>query len=122
MVCHTMKKAELVFSVLLVPVDYVMLIFAGILTYIFRTQFLSAFRPVLFELNLPFERYLALVLLVSLFFIVCYALSGLYSLRTTRSVVEEFFRIAIASSAGLMAVIIYIFIGRSLFDSRFLVL
>ncbi|MFH1769145.1 MAG: sugar transferase [Parcubacteria group bacterium] len=117
-----MKKGELVFSVLSVPVDYFMLILAGIATYMLRTRFLDVLRPVQFELNLPFERYIILVLIVSLIFIAVYALSGLYNLRSTRSVIEEFFRIIIASSAGIMAVIVYIFLSQELFDSRFLVL
>ncbi|OGN29135.1 MAG: hypothetical protein A3A33_02635 [Candidatus Yanofskybacteria bacterium RIFCSPLOWO2_01_FULL_49_25] len=117
-----MKKAELTFSVLLVPVDYLMLIIAGVVTYLLRTRILSAFRPVLFQFNLPFERYLALTIGVSFLFILAFALSGLYALRSTRSVIEEFFRVAIASSAGIMAIIVYIFLQQSLFDSRFLVL
>lgn len=116
-----MKRSELTFSVLLVPVDFLMLVAAGILTYLLRTQILDAIRPVQFEFTLPFSRFLIIVLAVSLLFIIAYALSGLYSLRSTRSVVEEFVRIAIASSAGIMTVIIYIFLSQELFDSRFLV-
>jgi len=117
-----MKKSELIFNVVLVPVDFAMLISAGITTYFLRTQILSVFRPVLFEFNLPLEKYFLLVLAVSAVFIITYAISGLYSLRSTRSVIEEFFKVAIASSAGIMAVIIYIFLSRELFDSRFLVI
>src|SRR3989344_3188369 len=116
-----MKRAELTFSVLLVPVDYLMLVAAGILTYLLRTQILDAIRPVQFEFTLPFNRFLILVFAVSVLFIIAYALSGLYTLRSTRSVVEEFIRISIASSAGIMTVIIYIFLSQELFDSRFLV-
>lgn len=117
-----MKKGELIFSALLLPVDFVMLVLAGIATYFLRTQILSAFRPVLFRLNLPFEKYLFWVFVISLFFIASYAISGLYNLRSTRSTVGEFFRVAVASSAGIMAVIIYIFLRQELFNSRFLVL
>ena len=117
-----MKKGELVFSALLLPVDFVMLLAAGIATYFLRTRILSAFRPVLFQFNLPFERYFILVLAVSLLFIASYAVSGLYSLRSTRSAIGEFSRIAVASSAGIMVVIIYIFLRQELFNSRFLVL
>src|SRR3989344_4177159 len=116
-----MKKGELIFSVLLVPVDFVMLLLAGMATYALRTQILDVYRPVQFSFNLPFERYLAIVIVVALLFLGAYALSGLYSLRTTRSVIEEFFKIAIASSAGIMAIILYIFLRQELFYSRFLV-
>ncbi len=117
-----MKKGELVFSALLLPVDFVMLLAAGIATYFLRTRILSAFRPVLFQFNLPFEKYFILVLSVSLLFIASYAISGLYNLRSTRGAISEFSRIVVASSAGIMVVIIYIFLRQELFNSRFLVL
>lgn len=117
-----MKKAELVFSGLLLPVDFVMLIVAGIVTYFLRTQILLAFRPVLFQFNLPFDKYFFLVLTVSIIFVAAYGVSGLYSLSSTRSTIEEFFRVVVASSAGTMAVIVYIFLRQSLFNSRFLIL
>ncbi|MBI4160417.1 MAG: sugar transferase [Candidatus Yanofskybacteria bacterium] len=117
-----MKRSELIFSVLLLPVDFVMLMLAGIATYFLRTKLLSAFRPVLFEFNLPFEKYSLLALAVAGIFIVVYAISGLYSLKSTRSTIEEFFKVLVASSAGIMAVIVYIFLRQELFDSRFLVL
>ncbi len=117
-----MKKGELIFSALLLPVDLAMLVLAGVTTYFLRTKILSSFRPVLFEFNLPFERYLLLVFAVSVIFIVAYAVSGLYSLYSTRHTITEFFRVIVASSAAIMAVIVFIFLRQELFNSRFLVL
>jgi exopolysaccharide biosynthesis polyprenyl glycosylphosphotransferase len=117
-----MKKGELIFSALLLPVDFLMLLVAGIATYFLRTRILNAFRPVLFEFNLPFEKYFLLVVFVSLIFLIAYAVSGLYSLQSTRKTITEFFRVVIASSASIMVVIIYIFLQQTLFNSRFLVL
>ena len=117
-----MKKGELVFSALLLPVDFVMLLAAGIATYFLRTRILSAFRPVLFEFDLPFSEYFALVVVVSLVFIAAYAVSGLYNLRSTRGALEEFSRVVVASSAGIMSVIVFVFLRQELFNSRFLVL
>src|SRR3989344_4252218 len=117
-----MKKSELFFNVLRLPVDFLMLALAGISTYFFRTELLSAFRPVLFEFNLPFAKYVYLVLLVSLIFVASFAVSGLYSLKTRRGVFDELLKIIVASSAGIMIVIIYIFLRQELFDSRFLVM
>jgi len=99
-----------------------MLIVAGITTYFLRIKIISAFRPVLFEFNLPFLRYFYLVVFVSLVFVGAYAISGLYSLKTRRGLMEEFSKILVASSAGIMMVIVYIFLRQELFDSRFLVL
>jgi len=117
-----MKKSELFFNVLRLPVDFVMLVAAGISTYFLRTEILSAFRPVLFEFNLPFYRYFYLAVFVSLVFIASYAISGLYSLKVRRGFFDEFLKITTASLAGIMIVIIYIFLRQELFDSRFLVL
>lgn len=117
-----MKKSELIFSVLLLPVDFVMLAAAGISTYFLRVKILSNFRPVLFEFNLPFQKYLLLVFGVSLIFIIAYAVAGLYTLASTRKTITELSRVALASSAAIMAVIIYIFLRAELFNSRFLVL
>lgn len=117
-----MKRSELILSTALVPLDFVMLLLAGVATYLIRTQILDAFRPVQFAFRLPFERYFLSVILVACIFIIAYAFAGLYSLRTTRRFIEEIFRVAFASSAGLMAVIVFIFLRAELFDSRFLVL
>ena len=99
-----------------------MLVLAGISTYFLRTEILSAFRPVLFEFRLPFDKYFYLVLFVSLIFVTSYAVSGLYSLKIRRGFFDELLKIIVASSAGIMIIIIYIFLRQELFDSRFLVL
>src|SRR3989344_9338624 len=117
-----MKRSELILNVALLPVDFVMLFLAGIVTYLVRTRILDALRPVQFGFHLPFERYIIFVIISAIIFVIAYAFSGLYRLRTTRRLIEELIRVSIASSAGLMAVIIYIFLRAELFDSRFLVL
>lgn len=98
-----------------------MLLAAGLATYLLRTEILDAFRPVLFEFNLPLEKYFLLVVGTSLILLTAYAISGLYSLKA-RGIVEEFFRILIASSAGIMGIIVFIFLRQELFNSRFLIL
>ena len=117
-----MKKSELYFNVLRLPVDFLMLIIAGISTYFLRTEILSAFRPALFEFNLPLAKYFYLVLFVSFIFVASYVVSGLYSLKIRRGLFDELLKIIVASSAGTMIIIIYIFLRQELFDSRFLVL
>ena len=117
-----MKRSDLFFNVIRVPVDFGMLLVAGAATYLLRTQIISAFRPVLFEVELPFIRYFILVLLASIPFIVAYAISGLYIVRPRSSMLDEFLKVIIGSSAGIMAIIVYIFLQQSLFNSRFLVM
>src|SRR3990167_10050827 len=114
-----MKKADLFFIFFRLPMDFLMLLVAGATTYIFRTEILRTFRPVLFEFNLPLIKYLYLVIFVSVLFIVSYAISGLYSMRVRMGITEEFSKILVASSAAIMAIIIYIFLRQELFNSRF---
>src|SRR3989344_6819842 len=117
-----MKKADLFFNVLRLPVDFLMLMTAGVVTYLLRTRILDTFRPVLFEFNLPFDKYLFLVVGVSMLFIISYAIAGLYSMKGRVGKMQELGQIMIASSAGIMLVIIYIFLQQTLFNSRFLVM
>ncbi len=118
-----MKKAELTFSAILVPLDFVMLIVAAIAAYFLRiSSYVSDIRPVLFDENLPLSDYIILALYIIPFWILFFAISGLYKLKITRHVVEEFFKVGIASSAGLMAIIVYMFFRGEAFDSRFIIL
>lgn len=117
-----MKKADLFFNVLRLPLDFVMLLAAGATTYIFRTEILRTFRPVLFEFNLPLVEYLYLVVFVSALFILSYTISGLYSMKVRMGIAEEFSKVLVASSAAIMTIIVYIFLRQELFNSRFLVM
>ncbi len=117
-----MKKSDLFFNVLRLPVDFMMLLIAGIVTYLLRTRIISSFRPAFFEFNLPLLEYSYLVFFVSFVFLCVYAISGLYQMKVRRSVADEFFKIVLASSAGIMMIIVYIFLRQELFNSRFLVL
>ena len=117
-----MRKSTLFFNVLRLPVDFLMLLTAGLATYLLRTELLSAFRPVLFEFNLPLLKYTYLVIFVSLLFLGAFAISGLYSMKSRLGIGEELSKILVASSSGIMIVIVYIFLRQELFDSRFLVL
>lgn len=117
-----MKKSELVFSAILVPIDFMMLVLAGLAAYDLRTGFLSRFKPVEFTLNLPFERYWPLVVAVALGFVFVYAFAGLYRLQVRRGLINEVTRILIASSAAVMLLIVFLFLRQELFDSRFLII
>lgn len=116
-----MKKGDLFFNVLKLPVDFIMLLAAGATTYLLRTRIFAVFRPVLFEFNLPLAKYIYLVFFVSFLFLGVYAVSGLYSMKR-RGVAEEFLKVFVASSAAVMMIIVYIFLRQELFNSRFLVL
>ena len=118
-----MKKSELFFTSILVPLDFLMLLGAGLLSYYLRTSsWVVQRRPVLFHLNLPFNEYIALVIGVSIFMLIIFTLIGLYKIKPVRKLLEDFFKIIIGLSAGMMTLVLYIFLRQELFDSRFLLL
>jgi len=116
-----MKKSELFFSFLLVPLDYLMIVLAGFVAYYIRfADVVTKIRPAIFELD--FVKYFQAVLIVGVIWLIVFAFAGLYNIREARKVVREFYRVTLACSTGLMVVVILIFLRRELFDSRFIVL
>lgn len=116
-----MKRAELFFSFLLVPLDFTMIVLAGISAYFIRyADFFQELRPVVFDL--PLAPYLRAVFIVAMLWIIIFALSGLYSIRSARRLVKELYRVVLACSTGFMLIVVLIFVRRELFDSRFIVL
>lgn len=118
-----MKKSELIFSALLVPVDFLMFLVAGIAAYFIRiSPLIAQWRPVLFALNLPFQRYFILLIVVAVFGVLVFAVSGLYNITTRKKLFKEFFQIVIAVSATILAIILYVFLTSTAFESRFIIL
>lgn len=116
-----MKRSELFFSFLLVPLDFVMIVLAGITAYYIRfSRFTTEIRPAIFDLS--FGSYIKIVIIIALLWLVIFALAGLYNIRSARKIVKECYRVILACSTGLMAIVILIFLRRELFDSRFIVL
>jgi len=116
-----MKRSELYFSFILVPLDFLMIILAAISAYSLRfTQLATDIRPVIF--SLPFGEYLQVVLLINILWIIIFALAGLYNIRSARRLIKEVYRVILACSTGLVLIVILIFFFRELFSSRFIVL
>jgi exopolysaccharide biosynthesis polyprenyl glycosylphosphotransferase len=117
---QAMKRIDLAFAALFVPLDYLMLLLAGTAAYALRfAPVFTAFRPVTFELS--FSEFLALVLPIAAIYILVFSLSGLYNIRP-RSIPGEAVRVIVASAASIAVVLAIAFFSRELFDSRFIVL
>ena len=116
-----MKKAELIFGAILLPVDYILLVAAGCTAYFlrFQTSF-TQLPPALYAI--PFQQYLFMASATAFLWAVIFALYGLYTMRGTRRIVEEVRRVFSACSAGLLLIIIIFFFQRDLFSSRFIIL
>jgi exopolysaccharide biosynthesis polyprenyl glycosylphosphotransferase len=116
-----MKKFELFFTFLQLPLDYLLLCLAGFTAYNLRfTELITSIRPVRF--NLPWAEYWPIVLLVALGWIVIFIFSGLYHTNPNRKLSKDIARIITACSTGFAAITVYVFFSLQRFDSRFLVL
>ena len=112
-----MKKSELLFSAILVPVDYFMVFLAGIFAYNLRFfSYFTEIRPVFYEI--VFQQYIKIIFFVAAIFVIIFALAGLYAIRNTRRLLDEMTNVFIASTAAFAVVIIIIFFQRELFSSR----
>lgn len=115
-----MKKSELAFSAALVPLDYATLIAAGLAAYYVRFTTFSDLRPV--QEVLSIRTYLDALVVVAAVWIAIFAISGLYSIRSTRRAADEIAKIFLACSTGILIIILLIFFQREFFSSRFVVL
>ena len=98
-----MKKFELTFAFIQLPLDYLLIVLAGITVYALRfTSFSTNIRPVLF--NLPWEKYWPLLLATALGWIIIFALSGLYATHPPRKLARDLTRVFLACSTGFAGI------------------
>ncbi len=116
-----MKRFELTFAFLQLPLDYVALILAGLSAFALRyTDLITSIRPILF--NLPWNKYWPLVLAVAAGWVVIFALNGLYHTNPNRKLARDLNRVLFACATGFAGIALYVFFSMQRFDSRFLVL
>lgn len=116
-----MRRFELLFTFLQLPLDFALLMLAGISAYELRfTHFVTVIRPVLF--NLSWSKFFSALIVTALGWIIIYAIAGLYTTDPNRKLSTDLLRVLTASSSGFAAITIYVFFTLSKFDSRFLVL
>jgi len=116
-----MKKSDLTFSAILVPLDYLMIVLAAISAYFLRyVDWIQNIRPVIFNLN--FSQYFNYVWPIALGWIFIFMLAGLYQMSLRRKIFSEIAKVFLACSTGMLAVIVGAFFSRELFDSRFILL
>jgi len=71
-----LKKSELIFSAVLVPLDFLMLILAAVAAYFLRFETLAEFRPIIYEM--PFGEFINISMITALGWLIIFAFSGLY--------------------------------------------
>lgn len=115
-----MKRFELFFLFLQLPIDFVMIVLSGITAYSLRfSKTITAIRPVVF--NIPWQQYWLVLLIATAGWILIFALSGLYSPNPNRKLAGDFTKIFLACSTGFAGITMYVFFALQRFDSRFLV-
>jgi len=116
-----MKRSELFFSAIQVPVDFAMIVLAGLTAFVIRdVPQILALQPKLYKY--PFDSYFKILLIVAPLFILIYAIEGLYNIRVTKKFWKEALKIFTATSIGLVIIIVAIFLKREWFSSRFIIL
>lgn len=115
------KRVDLILAFLLVPLDFLFLVLAGLTSYFVRfAQFTAEIRPIIFEL--PFNEFLQLVILFSILWIIIFSFSGLYRVEGFKKRLPEIWKIIVACSFGFLLIILFLFFRRELFSSRFILL
>jgi len=116
-----MKKSDLTFSAVLVPIDYLMVILAATAAYFLRyVDWIQQIRPVIF--NLEFPAFFSYVWWIAIVWLLIFAVAGLYNTKRPGKIFEEMGKIFLACSTGMLAVIVAAFFSRELFNSRFILL
>ncbi|MFA5935589.1 MAG: sugar transferase [Patescibacteria group bacterium] len=114
------RRIDLAFTALLLPLDILALFGAGLGAYVLRfSRFATEIRPILQDV--PFADYLQTVTLFVSIWIVLFAIAGLYSTRS-RKAWDETGRIVLACTAGIAVLIATVFFSRDFTTSRFIVL
>ena len=118
-----MKKSELFFSALQVPVDYLMILLAGVTVYYWRfsARMLELYPMPAGEI-IPRGQYARIILVVATLFVLMYAIDGLYKIKTTKKTLRQVYQIFRATAIVVMVIIVLFFLNREVFSSRFIIL
>jgi exopolysaccharide biosynthesis polyprenyl glycosylphosphotransferase len=115
-----MKRSELIFNLITIPVDALALLAAGVVSFYLRGHTLAVVRPVMYVMN--GEEFVLVVLKIIPALLIIFGLLGLYNLRGTRRFIHEFNKIVIGISLGLVAIFVLFFFNQTIFPSRFIIL
>lgn len=109
-----MKKSELFFAFLLLPVDIAMIIGSFILAYYLRIRW----EVVPFSSDIGLHEYLKYSIYLLPIWIALLTLNSLYYTKPSRSFFREIYRIINASSTAMILLIVAIFVTKTMFFSR----
>lgn len=114
-----MRRLDLAFTALLLPLDFLALLGAAVSAYALRfSPYFTGIRPIITEI--PWYQYVASSTGFALLWMLVFALAGLYSTRHRRAW-NMLGRVFISCLAGIMLVIGSVFFTRALDTSRFII-
>lgn len=114
-----LKKTELYFSALQVPVDFVLLLLSVVTAYLLRfSDWALEMRPVIFDITL--RDFVNISLPITGVWLVIFAFAGLYSTDPNKKLLPDLQKLIFACTSGLAVVALYIMFRQQVFDSRFL--
>jgi exopolysaccharide biosynthesis polyprenyl glycosylphosphotransferase len=109
------KRSELIFSLILVPLDYLALVAAFVAAFVLRVKVED--RPVAHPI--PAADFLHAILVVLPAWILIFALVGLYTQSNLRGRLSELGKVFVAVSGGVMFMILYDFVQpHTMFPSK----
>lgn len=112
-----MKRSELFFTFLQIPVDLAMIVGAFVAAYFLRTVF--EFVPIVYVE--PFGSFLKFIVVTLPIWFVSFLFAGLYSLKERYGKLEEFGKIFVAVSAATAILMAWLFLSRTFFFSRLII-
>ncbi|MCW1930146.1 MAG: sugar transferase [Candidatus Kerfeldbacteria bacterium] len=116
-----MKRTELLFAAILVPIDWAMLVLSAVVAYTLRFQeSVTHIQPAIY--TIPFSQFFGFACVTSALWLLIFALSSAYGIRANRKITEEVRRVFFSCSTGVLIIIVLFFFNRDLFSSRFIIL
>lgn len=109
-----MKRSELFFAFILLPVDIAMIIASFFVSYVLRSQIES----VPFFAGMDLVDYLRYSMYLIPVWILMFAAHGLYYIKSSRHFIREFYKIFSASSISVLILIVVIFLSKTVDFSR----
>lgn len=110
-----MKKTSNMFNFLLLPIDGLMIIIGFTLAYYIRSQ-----SEIIYVWQ--FSDYSRFFLIALPIWIVIFTLEGLYNIRNPKRGFSEFYSITVGVSAGIMLIVAWLFLSRTTFFSRLVII
>ena len=114
-----MQKPSLFFTVLKVPLDWLMLVLSGLFVYWLRFIALANRWPVVFEIK--FLDYFLILIILAFVWVGLFAISGLYQTKRIHFS-KEALKIFLTSSIGIIFLFLVSFFSRELIPSRFIII